>query len=194
MADVGEKARARGIPVHLDGARLWNAAVATGVPFSAYAACADSVSVCFSKGLGAPVGSCLCGTREFVEEAIMVRRSFGGAMRQAGVLAAAALYAVEYNVDRLADDHRRAGALAEGLTDIVVFAVEPPQTNIVMVDVVNEAVAAAALTDLLEEAGILAHAVGPRRIRAVTHLDLDDADVERALRAFEDAVARLRPS
>ncbi len=194
MADVGEKARARGIPVHLDGARLWNAAVATGVPLSAYAGCADSVSVCFSKGLGAPVGSCLCGTREFVEEAIMVRRSFGGAMRQAGVLAAAALYAVEHNVDRLADDHRRAGALAEGLADIAVFAVEPPQTNIVMVDVVDEGVAAAALTDLLEEAGISVHAVGPRRIRAVTHLDLDDADVERALRAFEDAVARLRPS
>ncbi len=194
MADVGEKARARGIPVHLDGARLWNAAVATDVPLSAYAACADSVSVCFSKGLGAPVGSCLCGTREFVEEAIMVRRSFGGAMRQAGVLAAAALYAVEHNVDRLADDHRRAGALAEGLADIAVFAVEPPQTNIVMVDVVDDGVAAPALADVLQEAGISVHAVGPRRIRAVTHLDLDDADVERALRAFEDAVARLRPS
>jgi threonine aldolase len=159
---------------------------------SDYAACADSVSVCFSKGLGAPVGSCLCGTREFVEEAIMVRRSFGGAMRQAGVLAAAALYAVEHNVERLAEDHRRARALAEGLAGMSAFTVEPPQTNIVMVDVADDA--APALADLLQEDGVLVHAFGPRRIRAVTHLDLDDADVERALRAFEGAVARLRPS
>ena len=194
LADVGEKARARGIPVHLDGARLWNAAVATGVPLSDYAACIDSVSVCFSKGLGAPVGSCLCGTREFVEEAIMVRRSFGGAMRQAGGLAAAAQYAVEHNVERLAEDHRRARDLAEGLAAMAAFAVEPPQSNIVMVDCVDDGVAAPALADLLQEDGVLVHAFGPRRIRAVTHLDLDDADVERALRAFEGAVARLRPS
>jgi threonine aldolase len=194
MADVGEKARARGIPVHLDGARLWNAAVATGVPLADYAACVDSVSVCFSKGLGAPVGSCLCGTREFVEEAIMVRRSFGGAMRQAGILAAAALYAVENNVERLAEDHRRAGALAEGLAGMAAFAVEPPETNIVMVDCVDGGVAAPALADLLQEDDVLVHPFGPRRIRAVTHLNLDDVDVERALRAFEGAVARLRPS
>jgi threonine aldolase len=194
LADVGEKARARGIPVHLDGARLWNAAVASGVPLSDYAACADSVSVCFSKGLGAPVGSCLCGTRDFVEEAIMVRRSFGGAMRQAGILAAAALYAVEHNVERLAEDHRRARALAEGLAGMSAFTVEPPQTNIVMVDCVDDGVAASALADLLREEGVLVHPFGPRRIRAVTHLNLDDADVERALRAFEGAVAKLRPS
>jgi len=173
---------------------LWNAAVATGVPLSDYAACADSVSVCFSKGLGAPVGSCLCGTREFVEEAIMVRRSFGGAMRQAGILAAAALYAVEHNVERLAEDHRRARDLAEGLAGMAAFAVEPPQTNIVMVDLAADGVAAPALADLLQEDGVLVHPLGPRRIRAVTHLNLDDADVERALRAFEGAVARLRPS
>ncbi len=194
MADVGAHARARGIPVHLDGARLWNAAVATGVRLSDYAACVDSVSVCFSKGLGAPVGSCLCGTREFVEEAIMVRRSFGGAMRQAGVLAAAALYAVEHNVERLAEDHRRARVLAEGLAHLAVLAIASPETNILMIDVVGEAFTAAALADLVKENGVLLHAVGPRRIRAVTHLGLDDADVERALRAFEDAVAKLRAS
>jgi threonine aldolase len=194
MAEVGEKGRARRIPVHLDGARLWNASVATGTPLSAYAASGDSVSVCFSKGLGAPVGSCLCGTRAFVEEAIMVRRSFGGAMRQAGVLAAAALYAVEHNVERLAEDHRRARTLAEGLSEIPAFAVEPPQTNIVMVDVVVDGVAAPALADLLQEGGVLVHALGPRRIRAVTHLGLDDADIGRALKAFEDAVAKLHPS
>jgi threonine aldolase len=194
MADVARNARARGIPVHLDGARLWNAYVATGTPLAAYAASADSVSVCFSKGLGAPVGSCLCGSREFVEEAIMVRRSFGGAMRQAGILAAAALYAVEHNVERLADDHRRARTLAEGLADIPVFRVEPPETNIVMVDVTDDAFAAPALAALLEEEGVLVHAVGPRRLRAVTHLELDDADIERALKAFGDVVARPRSS
>ncbi len=194
MADVGEKARARGIPVHLDGARLWNAAVATGIPLSDYTACADSVSVCFSKGLGAPVGSCLCGTREFIEEAIMVRRSFGGAMRQAGLLAAAALYAVENNVERLAEDHRRARDLAEGLGGMSAFDVEPPQTNIVMVGCADDVLAAPALADLLQEDGILVHPFGPRRIRAVTHLNLDDADVGRALRAFEDAAAKLRSS
>jgi threonine aldolase len=194
MADVARNARARGIPVHLDGARLWNAYVATGTPLSAYAAAADSVSVCFSKGLGAPVGSCLCGSREFVEEAIMVRRSFGGAMRQAGTLAAAALYAVEHNVERLADDHRRARTLAEGLAGIPVFSVEAPETNIVMVDLADDAVTAPALAALLEEEGVLVHAFGPRRIRAVTHLELDDADIERALEAFGDAVARPRSS
>jgi len=168
MADVAGNARARGIPVHLDGARLWNAYVATGTPLSAYAAAADSVSVCFSKGLGAPVGSCLCGTREFVEEAIMVRRS--------------------------ADDHRRARTLAEGLAGIPVFSVEQPETNIVMVDVTDDAFTASALAASLEEEGVLLHALGPRRIRAVTHLELDDADIERALGAFEDAVARAGPS
>lgn len=193
MVDVGEKARARAIPVHLDGARLWNAAVASGVALSDYAACVDSVSVCFSKGLGAPVGSCLCGAREFVEEAIMVRRSFGGAMRQAGVLAAAALYAVEHNVERLADDHRRARALAEGLAEMAAFTVEPPQTNIVMIDVVGDALQAPALADALQEDGVLVHAFGPRRIRAVTHLGLEDADIGRAVKAFGDAVTKLRP-
>ncbi|NIT36387.1 MAG: low specificity L-threonine aldolase [candidate division Zixibacteria bacterium] len=194
MADVAVKARARGIPVHLDGARLWNASVATGTPLAAYAASADSVSVCFSKGLGAPVGSCLCGSREFVEEAIMVRRSFGGAMRQAGILAAAALYAVEHNVERLGDDHRRARTLAEGLADIPAFSVDVPETNIVMVDVTDDAFTAPALAGLLEKEGVSLHALGPRRLRAVTHLELDDADIERALNAFEGAVARLRSS
>jgi threonine aldolase len=191
MADVAEKARARGIPIHLDGARLWNAAVASGVPPADYAACTDSVSVCFSKGLGAPVGSCLCGTQDFVEEAIRVRRSFGGAMRQAGILAAAALYAVEHNVERLAEDHRRARALAEGLAGMAAFTVETPETNIVMVDCAGDAEALAAS---LEDGGVLVHPFGPHRIRAVTHLNLEEADVERALRVFEGAAAKLRPS
>jgi threonine aldolase len=192
MADVGERARGAGIPVHLDGARLWNASVATGVPLAAYAACADSVSVCFSKGLGAPVGSCLCGTRDFIEEAIMVRRSFGGAMRQAGILAAAALYAVEHNVERLADDHRRAQRLAEGVGQITGVRVEPPDTNIVMVDLEEGAGGGPAWEKALAEEGVGAHALDPRRIRAVANLDVDDAGIERAVEVWADVAARLR--
>lgn len=189
MAEVAAGARKLDIPVHLDGARLWNAAAATSTPASAWARYADTVSVCFSKGLGAPVGSCMCAARDLIEEAIMVRRSFGGAMRQAGVLAAAALYAVENNVERLADDHRRARRLAEGIADIPGLTVVPPQTNIVMVDVADDAVAAPTLVDLLQEDGVLVHALGPRRIRAVTHLDLDDADIERTLAALKAAAS-----
>ncbi len=192
MADVGERARALGIPVHLDGARLWNASVAAGVPLAAYAACADSVSVCFSKGLGAPVGSCLCGTRDFVEEAIMVRRSFGGAMRQAGILAAAALYAVDRNVERLADDHRRARRLAEGVAQIAGMRVEPPDTNIVMVSLEEGAGEGPAWEKALAKEGVGVHALDPRRMRAVTNLDVDDAGIEWAVEAWTSVAGRLR--
>lgn len=189
MAEVAAGARKLDIPVHLDGARLWNAAAATSTPASAWTRYADTVSVCFSKGLGAPVGSCLCAARDLVEEAIMVRRSFGGAMRQAGVLAAAALYAVENNVERLADDHRRARRLAEGIADIPGLAAESPETNILLVDVVAEGFTGPSFAEALHGEGVLVNAVGPGRIRAVTHLDLDDADIERALAAFEAAAS-----
>jgi threonine aldolase len=189
MAEVAAGARQRGIPVHLDGARLWNAAAATSTPASAWAQYADTVSVCFSKGLGAPVGSCLCGSRELVEEAIMVRRSFGGAMRQAGVLAAAALYAVENNVAGLADDHRRARRLAEGIADLPGLAAAPPETNLLIVDITAGSLTGPALAEALRREGVLVNAVGPRRVRAVTHLDVDDADVERALAAFRVAAS-----
>jgi threonine aldolase len=192
MADVGERARALGIPVHLDGARLWNASVATEVPLAAYAACADSVSVCFSKGLGAPVGSCLCGTRDFIEEAIMVRRSFGGAMRQAGVLAAAALYAVERNVERLADDHRRAQNLAGGVGQIAGMRVDPPDTNIVMVGLEEGTGGGPPWEKALAEEGVGVHALDPNRIRAVTNLDVDDAGIDRAVEAWARVSGRLR--
>jgi threonine aldolase len=190
LADVARGARERGIPVHLDGARLWNAAVATGTPLSAYAAYADTVSVCFSKGLGAPVGSCLCGPAAVINEARMVRTSFGGRMRQVGILAAGARYALEHNVERLADDHRRARELAEGLSRLEGFAVEPPDTNIVMLDVVAAGVSAPAVEAALKSRGVWVVAVGPRRLRAVTHLDVDDAGVARARAAFADVMAK----
>jgi threonine aldolase len=192
MAELGREARSRGIPVHLDGARLWNATVATGISLADYADCADSVSVCFSKGLGAPVGSCLCGTKDFVAAAVASRRTFGGAMRQAGVIAAGALYAVENNVKRLAEDHRRAAALAAGLNDMRDLVVEPPDTNIVMVDIEDPCIDAAGLVRELEAEGVLTHDMGPRRVRAVTHMGLEDDDVPRAIAAFEAAAARLR--
>ena len=188
VADVGARARERGIPVHLDGARLWNAAVATGVSLADFARHVDTVSVCFSKGLGAPVGACLCGGEGFIEEANRVRRSFGGGMRQAGILAAAALYAVANNVARLADDHARARRLAEGFANIKGLKVEPPDTNIVMMDVVAPGVTAAALEGRLRAAGVLISAIKPTRLRAVTHLDVDDAGIDRALAAMAAAL------
>ena len=121
--------------MHLDGARLWNAHKATGVPLASYAAVADSVSVCFSKGLGAPVGSALAGSREFVEEARFNRKRFGGAMRQAGIIAAGALYALEHNLDRLVEDHEKARLLAGYLADAGMRLIHPVQTNILIAEV-----------------------------------------------------------
>jgi threonine aldolase len=188
LADVARGARERGVPVHLDGARLWNASVATGTPLSAYAAYADSVSVCFSKGLGAPIGSCLCGPADFITEARAVRASCGGRMRQVGIVAAAALYALEHNIERLADDHRRARELTVALDGIDGLAAEPPDTNIVMVDVTAPGLTAPRLEAALRERGVGVVAVGPARVRAVTHLDVDDAGIARAVDAFQTAV------
>lgn len=189
--EIKNRASQLGIPVHLDGARLWNAHVATGEEIAALAGVADTVSVCFSKGLGAPIGSCLCGSKEFVAEARLVRRSFGGGLRQAGVVAAAALYAVRNNIGRLEEDHRRAKALAAGVGDVGGFDVLAPETNIVMIDVLDDRFGAAELAGALARRGILVNAVGPRRLRAVTHLDVDDAQVARAVVAFRDCRREL---
>ena len=136
MQAVAGLAQEHGLKVHLDGARLWNAHVATGVSLADYAATADSVSVCFSKGLGAPVGSALAGSYEFVERARNNRKRFGGAMRQAGIIAAGALYALEHNLERLAEDHENAAMLAAYLLQVPGVAIHHPvQTNIVIADV-----------------------------------------------------------
>ncbi len=182
MRDATALARRRGLATHLDGARLFNAAIALRIPAREIAQHFDSVSVCFSKGLGAPVGSALCGSREFIARAHRWRKMAGGGMRQAGVLAAAALHALDHHVDRLAEDHANARQLAEGLADLPGVTVESPQTNIVFVDVAGER--AAGLLDHLKSRGVLA--TGLYRLRFVTHLDVDAAGVGRAVDAMRE--------
>ena len=170
-------ARSKGLATHLDGARLFNAAVASGVAAGEIARHFDSVSVCFSKGLGAPVGSALVGSREFISRAHRIRKMLGGGMRQAGVLAAAALHALDHHVERLAEDHAHARALAEGLQGLAGVSVQAPQTNIVFVDLAPEK--SAGVVDRLRAAGVLC--TGLYRLRFVTHLDVSAADIQRAV-------------
>ena len=177
-------AHGRGLATHLDGARLFNAAVASGRPAAELAVPFDSVSVCFSKGLGTPAGSALVGSRELVARAHRVRKMLGGGMRQAGVLAAAALHALEHHVARLAEDHANARLLAEGLQGLDGVSVAPPHTNIVFVDVVPAK--AAGLVERLKAAGVLC--TGLYRLRFVTHLDVGRADIERAVPVIRAAL------
>jgi threonine aldolase len=188
-----ELASRRGMVRHLDGARLFNAAVAQaaatgGDPRAEARRMAqhfDSVSVCFSKGLGAPVGSALCGSGEFIARARRVRKMAGGAMRQAGMLAAAATYALDHHVDRLLEDHQLARRLADGLAGVEGLHVEQPQTNIVFVDLTGAArERSAELITYLAEAGVLA--TGLYRLRFATHLDVDAEGVDRAVAAIRD--------
>jgi threonine aldolase len=177
-------ARSRGLATHLDGARLYNAAVASGVPAREIARLFDSVSVCFSKGLGTPAGSALCGRREFIARAHRWRKMAGGAMRQAGVLAAAALYALDHHVERLAEDHANARRLAEGLNGLPGVGVTPPQTNIVFVDLAAEK--AAGVVERLRQRGVLA--TGLYRLRLVTHLDVSADDVDRTIQVLRECL------
>jgi threonine aldolase len=181
-------ARRRQLATHLDGARLFNAAVAqaaaTGGDAQAearrIARCFDSVSVCFSKGLGTPVGSALCGSKELIARARRIRKMAGGGMRQSGMLAAAATYALDHHVERLAQDHALARRLAQGLAGIEGVQVEAPQTNIVFVDLVGPArERSAGLVPFLADRGVLI--TGLYRLRFVTHLDVDAAGIERAV-------------
>jgi threonine aldolase len=161
-----------GVAVHLDGARLWNAHVATGVPLATYGALADTVSVCLSKGLGAPIGSVLVSTAERIARARVWRKRYGGGMRQVGVLAAAGRYALDHHVGRLADDHARARRLADAVAAVRPDLADPDsvETNIFVLDGLDApAVAAAA-----REQGVLVSVLGPHRVRLVTHLDVDD--------------------
>jgi threonine aldolase len=185
---VAAVARAHGVAVHLDGARLWNASVASGVPLRDWAATADSVMMCFSKGLGAPVGSILTGPADFIRRAHRVRKRWGGGMRQVGILAAACLYALDHHVERLADDHRRAKTLAAGFAQAPGVRVAEPETNIVIVTLEHPALEPAAVLRALEERGVRMLAFGGRRLRAITHLDVDDAGVARAVAVFGEVV------
>ena len=185
---VQELGRRHGLPVHLDGARLWNAAVASGASLADFAACADTVTVTLSKGLGCPVGSLLAGTREAMVRCWRIRKRLGGGMRQSGVLAAAGLYALEFHLDALADDHRRAARLAELADGLDGLEAEPPDTNIVMIRVGEGGRSASEVETALEEEGVRILAVDEDRLRAVTHRDVDDEAVERAGEALRAAV------
>lgn len=183
-AEATAFAHARGLATHLDGARFFNAAVAAGDE-RAVAAGFDTVSICLSKGLGAPVGSVLLGPREFIERAKRPRKMLGGGMRQAGVLAAAGLYALEHHVARLADDHAHAQALAAGLAAIPGLSVEPAQTNMVFVNLAPER--AKPLAEFLATRGIVVGAAP--RMRLVTHLDVSGEDIATVVAAFNEFFA-----
>lgn len=183
LREIRDFADENGIPVHLDGARLWNAAVAQKVETFEIARLADSVMVCLSKGLAAPAGSVLCGTTEFIEKARKWRKLLGGGMRQSGVLAAAGLVAVNTMVDRLAEDHDNARAIAAGLQG-TRFRCEPPETNILVIDVRDTGRDPAAVLSHLEKCGVRATQIGPTLVRLVTHNDVGRPAAEAAVAAF----------
>ena len=182
LQEVRAIADEHGLGVHLDGARLWNAHVASGVPLHAYGAVADTVSVCLSKGLGAPVGSVLASTAERVASARVWRKRYGAGMRQVGILAAAGLFALDHNVERLADDHARAQRLAFALAEAVDGVVVPEhvETNIVVLDLSSTPWTAAALAAAARVEGVLVSDLGPTFARLITHLDVDDDAVAQA--------------
>lgn len=188
MRELQGLARERGLPVHLDGARLWNAAAASGAPLAELAACADTVMVSLSKGLGCPIGSLLAGPAELIGRAWSFRKRLGGGMRQVGVLAAAGVWALDHNLDRIAEDHARARRLAEGWGAIEGVRVVPPETNIVMAHLEAPGADAATVAARLEERGVRVLAAGPARLRAVTHLDVGDDGIERAIEALGPAL------
>lgn len=188
--EICDQAHRRGIPVHLDGARIFNASVALGRSVVELTSKFDSVMFCLSKGLGAPVGSLLLGSREFIHQARRVRKMLGGGMRQAGILAAAGLVALEESPKRLHIDHENARFLAEGLAEIPGVEIDPAKvvTNILFFDVSPSRLSARQVSERLAEHGVLANGTGPRTIRMVTHFDVDRAGCERALRVLRDVL------
>jgi threonine aldolase len=190
---TAQVAHAHGLRVHLDGARLWNASVASGVPIHEWASVADTVMMCFSKGLGAPVGSILAGPAPTIRAARRHRKRWGGGIRQAGILASACLYALDHHVERLAEDHRRARRLASGLAAIAGLRVRPDliETNIVPIELEEAALQVPGILQGLERRGVKVIPFGSRRMRAVAHLDVDDAAIEGAIAAFAETAAEL---
>jgi threonine aldolase len=186
-------ARKNGLIMHLDGARLFNAVVATGIAASKWASNFDSVSVCFSKGLGAPIGSALAGTQEFITRCKRVRKLFGGGMRQAGVAAAGALFALENHVDRLAEDHRNAQIIAQAVADTPGLRLNPPEvhTNLIWLEVDPELGTAKDVAAALKERGVRVHTPGPQTIRMCTHLDVSAAQAEQAAQTIRKGVPGL---
>ena len=193
MRGAAEVARGAGAAVHLDGARIFNAALALETDAATIAGLADTVSFCFSKGLGAPVGSVLTGPREVIDRARVLRRQLGGGMRQAGVIAAAALHALEHHVERLSADHERAARLADGLASLPggVIDIDPPDTNIVFFEI-DDALDGVEFRERLAAEGVLCSGTGPQRVRMVTHLGVDDAGIEGAVAAASRVVESMR--
>jgi threonine aldolase len=193
---IAEVAHSAGARVHLDGARIFNAAVALEVPASELVKDVDDISFCLSKALSCPVGSVLCGSREFIAEALKWRKMVGGGMRQAGVLAAAGLVALDSMVERLADDHANAGRLAQGLANIDGLSLDPDTiySNIVIFDVDPAVGSAGQLISALAQEGVQVSSPGPQSIRMVTHRHIESADVEEALSRVSKAVRELRPA
>jgi threonine aldolase len=191
LAGLRKLVDANDMKLHMDGARLMNAAVASGVSAKEFASYTDSVWIDLSKGLGAPVGAVLAGSREFIEEARFWKHRLGGAMRQAGIIAAAGVYAFKHHVDRLADDHANAKLLEVGLKTIsgVRQVNGPVETNILLFDVTETGKTAAEVGRRLEERGVRMSLFGPKMIRAVTHLDVSRTDCERAVEALREACA-----
>jgi threonine aldolase len=192
MQEIFGVAKAKGLSVHLDGARLWNASVATGVKLKEYAQCADSVSVCISKGLGCPVGSLVAGSKEFVDRVHRFRKMVGGGLRQAGILAAAGIYALDHHVDRLKEDHDNAKRLALGLKEIRGIAVNPDhvETNIIIFGVAGTGMSSPAVRDAMQKEGVLMNALPGNEIRVVTHLDVSRDDIDKALAAFKRVILK----
>jgi threonine aldolase len=187
IRSVLDVARRRDLRAHMDGARLMNAVVASGIGAADYASGFDTAWIDFSKGLGAPFGACLAGSRDLIDEAWRYKQMWGGALRQAGIVAAAGLYALDHHVERLTEDHENARFLADGLAQIDGIRIDAArvETNIVIFEIED----APALVGSLRDRGIEVTPLGPTRIRCVTHLDVDRADVERALTAVRDALS-----
>ncbi|UCD38001.1 MAG: aminotransferase class I/II-fold pyridoxal phosphate-dependent enzyme [Fidelibacterota bacterium] len=188
---IAETAATYKLRMHMDGARLMNAVVATGIPAAEWAAPFDSVSLCLSKGLGAPVGSVLCGSADFVQQAHRYRKLFGGGMRQVGILAAGGLYAVRNQVADLAQDHQRAKRLAEALSELPSVRLNPDEvhTNIVILGVSEESGTGVAIEERLGKEGVQCLALSKQQIRLVTHRDLTDGDIDNAIRAFRKVLS-----
>lgn len=192
LARLRAWAAQHGLAVHIDGARIWNAIVATGVPPTAWGEQCDTLAVCFSKGLGAPVGSLLMGSRDQIAVGRRIRKLFGGGMRQAGYLAAACLYALDHHLERLAEDHARARLLAQAIAEVPGLTLTPPEieTNLIWFEAGPPWTSARQLADQLRQRGVLVAVLGPRLLRAVTHLDVSAKDCSYAAEVFR----QLRPA
>jgi threonine aldolase len=194
VAEICGWAAEAGLARHLDGARLFNAVVATGISAADWSSHFDTVSVCFSKGLGAPVGSALCGPTDLIRQARRHRKALGGGMRQAGIIAAGALYALDHNIDRLADDHANARILAEAIRNTPGLRLDPEiiDTNIVIFEIDPELGTAAAFCARLRDEGVWMNATAPQRIRAVTHLDVSREQVMHASSVVQETTAEVQ--